>query len=334
MLLCRLAESTFWLARYLERAEDLARALLVWEQLRLDMAGRETPGWQALGPLAGVAPDEAALLDRRSLVARIILDRESFSSVLGSLSRARENLRVTRSLMPSECWHTLNALYLRLERLAPEGPPAELGASLAQVVASAQQLAGQVAAAMLRDESYAFLRLGIYLERADMTLRIAIAIAEELIPADQPLRFEDVRWTGLLKSVGAYQAYRRRYHARAEFANVVDLLLIEPAFPRSLAHALQQIGREIEGLPANEAPRAALRAAASVHAPSNRAGWLQLAEVALADLANLSTVLGATYFAPTLAAPSAGADGVRARPARTTGLVQSNQSPDSEVAQT
>jgi uncharacterized alpha-E superfamily protein len=311
MLLCRLAESTFWLARYLERAEDLARALLVWEQLRLDMAGRETPGWQALGPLAGVAPDEAALLDRRSLVARIILDRESFSSVLGSLSRARENLRVTRSLMPSECWHTLNALYLRLERLAPEGPPAELGASLAQVVASAQQLAGQVAAAMLRDESYAFLRLGIYLERADMTLRIAIAIAEELIPADQP-----------------------RYHARAEFANVVDLLLIEPAFPRSLAHALQQIGREIEGLPANEAPRAALRAAASVHAPSNRAGWLQLAEVALADLANLSTVLGATYFAPTLAAPSAGADGVRARPARTTGLVQSNQSPDSEVAQT
>jgi len=298
MLLSRLAESTLWLARYLERAEDLSRALLACEQLRLDMGGREAPGWQRLAPLVGVDADEAARLEPSALVGRVILDRRNPSSLLGSLSQARENLRKVRSLLPSGCWHTLNPLYLRLEALEPGVAPAELGAVLAQVVASSQRFAGQVAALMLRDESYAFLRIGVQLERADMMLRIATTIAETLIPIDQPFRFEDVRWAGLLRSVGAYQAYRRRFHTRTDFGSVLELLLFDPAFPRSFAHAIQQISSDIDGLPLNEAPRAAIRAAAPVSVPMSRGGLDQFSETALADLARLSAILAANYFAP------------------------------------
>jgi len=334
MLLCRLAESTFWLARYLERAEDLSRALLVSEQLRLDMGGGEAPAWHRLAPVVGIAREDAERLDPRELVARVILDRESGSSLLGTISRARENLRRSRQLLPSECWHTLNELHLGLHRLGMEAKPAELFASLANVVATTQQLAGQVASAMLRDESYAFLRMGIYLERADMMLRIATAMTETLFPVDHPFRFEDVRWTGLLKSVGAYQAYRRQHHARADFARVVELLLVEPAFPRSLAHAIQQIAHEIDGLPANEPPRAVLRARTPLPAPMTRAGLLQFAENELADLGNLSAVLETTYFAPPPATvPIDGTNGGRSRPQRTAGGTKANE-PLSSQAQT
>ena len=153
----------------------------------------------------------------------MLLDRNNPSALLGAIQLARENLRRARFLLPPECWHTLNAVYLRLEALSPDAPPADVNAMLDEVVAASGQLAGQIAAGMLRDEGYAFLRMGAYLERADMTLRVLTLVADTLMPLDRQFRFEDVRMMGLLKSVGAYQAvpaalprpHRRRERARA-----------------------------------------------------------------------------------------------------------------------
>src|SRR5579863_2792067 len=111
MLLCRLAENAFWLGRYLERAEDLSRAILAYEQIRLDLPGQRAPGWQRLAACAGVAPAEAAELASAAFVARVILDRQNPSALLGALHAARENLRRARSVFPAECWQTLNSLH-------------------------------------------------------------------------------------------------------------------------------------------------------------------------------------------------------------------------------
>jgi uncharacterized alpha-E superfamily protein len=312
MLLSRLAEGTFWFARHLERAEDLSRAILVCEQLRLDMPGDEPAGWQRLASVAGIDPEAAAVADPGALVGRVLADRDNPSSVFGALHRARENLRRTRSLLPSECWHTLNLLFLRVESLDGNAPPAELAAVLAQVVASSQQLAGQITARMLRDQGYTFLRMGHYLERADMMMRIARTVAASLIPTDHAFRFEDVRWTGLLKSVGAYQAYRRRHHARADLGSVLELLFVDEAFPRSVAHAVQQIGRELEGLPGHQASLAALRSCSPGKVPATRAAFDGAAGDALERLGRLAEAIQTTYFSSgPEAAVTAGARGQR-----------------------
>jgi uncharacterized alpha-E superfamily protein len=303
MLLCRLAENSYWLGRYMERAEDLARAILVYEQIRLDIPGQRAPGWQRLAGLAGVAPAEAARLEPSAFVARVILDRQNPSSLLGALHLARENLRRARSQFPAECWHTLNPLYLRIGALSAALPPAELRTHLEQVMASNRELGGHVTAGMLRDGAYAFLRMGIHLERADMTLRTATIVAATLIPDDHSTPFEDVRWMGLLKSVGAYGTYRHRYHAATDFRSALDLLLREPTFPRSLAHGLQEIGRELGGLPRNADAQAAIEACRPVQPVETRAALQIFARDALARLAHASSVLEATYFSMALPPP-------------------------------
>ena len=123
MLLSRLAETAFWLGRYLERAGSLSRAIVAYEHIRLDIPGQDAPGWQRLASLAGVTPETAARLEPSAFVARVLLDRGNPSALLGAVQLARENLRRARFLLPSECWHTLNAVYLRLEALGADRAP-------------------------------------------------------------------------------------------------------------------------------------------------------------------------------------------------------------------
>ena len=296
MLLCRLAENAYWLARYLERAEDLARALLAYEDIRLDIPGQRAPGWQRLAALAGIAPDEGAALGPVSFVDLVILDRHNPSSVLGALHAARENLRRSRAQFPSDCWHTLNPAYLRLGAADAAMSPAELRALVDGVVACCRELAGHVAAAMLRDETYAFLRLGMHVERVDMMLRVATIVADSLIPAGKGAPFEDVRWMGLLKSVGAYGTFRHRYHAATDFCSALQLLLFEPTFPRSVAHGLTEVSRILEGLPRPTDALAAVQACRPVTPVETRAALDGFARDALVRIARTSATIEKTYF--------------------------------------
>jgi uncharacterized alpha-E superfamily protein len=295
MLLCRLAENAYWLGRYMERAEDFARALLAYEQIRLDMPGQRAPGWQRLAALACVPPEDADGLEPSAFVSRVILDRGNPSSLLGALHAARENLRRARSLFPAECWYTINPLYLRLGALDPSGPPVELHAVLTDVVAACREHAGHVVAGMLRDDGHAFLRIGILLERVDMMLRVATIVAETLIPGPGT-PFEDVRWIGLLKSVGAYGTYRHRYHAATDFKRALELLLFEPTFPRSLAYGLREIGRDLARLPESGAALAALAACLPGEAIETRPALSAFAEDELSRLAELAGVIAKSYF--------------------------------------
>jgi len=178
----------------------------------------------------------------------------------------------------------------------PTLPPAELRALLERVVAASRELAGQVAVGMLRDDGYAFLRLGVHLERADMMLRTAGIVAATLMPADHRPAFADVRWMGLLKSVGAYTTYRHRYHARADFTSTLDLLLYEPTFPRSLAHALGEIDRDLGALPARRAVEDALQACLRSGALETHLALEDIVDTALAGLARLGAAIEEAYL--------------------------------------
>jgi uncharacterized alpha-E superfamily protein len=306
MLLSRLAESCYWLGRHLERAADLSSALLAYEQIRLDLPGPEAPSWGRLAGLAGLDAQPAEDIPARALIQAVVFDRENPSSLLGSLHQARENLRRTRFLFPYECWQTLTPLHQALEAArvnvtspAPgeAGDPwAELGPVLAEVVRGSQQFAGQIATGMMRDQAHAFLRIGIHLERADMMFRVSTVMTEALIPSRPGARFEDVRWMGLLKALGAYHTYRRRFQTRSDFGNALELLLFEPRFPRSFAHALLQIDRDLDRLPRNLAAREALRSCWPKAEPGSRAALEHHAETALAALAHVHTVLASGYL--------------------------------------
>jgi uncharacterized alpha-E superfamily protein len=291
-----MAANVYWLGRYLERAEDLARAILAYEEIRLDIPGQKAPGWQRLASLAGTGAETAAELDAEGFVARVILDRTNPSSLLGALHAARENLRKARTILPSECWHTLNPLYLAVGALDAAAPPAELSAHLERVVARSRELAGHVSGSMLRDECYKFLCLGMHLERADMMLRVATIVAATFIPSDREAPFADVRAMGLLKAVGAFGTYRHRYQASDDFKNTLNLLLYEPGFPRSFVHALLEIGRDLDDLPESGAALTALQACWPTETVDSRPALDAFVSTALQRLAALGDVLAARYF--------------------------------------
>jgi uncharacterized alpha-E superfamily protein len=335
MLLSRLATSCYWLGRHLERAADLSGALLAYEQIRLDMPGPEAPNWVRLAALAGLDLPPAGDIPAHALIQAVVLDRENPSSVLGSLHQARENLRRVRFLFPYDCWQTLTPLYLSLTSppaaAVATDPWAELGPLLAEVVRGSQQFAGQIATGMQRDQAHGFLRIGIHVERADMMFRVSTVMAEALIPTRPHARFEDVRWMGLLKSVGAYHTYRRRFQARSDFDSALELLLFEPCFPRSFAHALLQIDRDLIRLPRNLAAREALRRCWPKAEAASRAALEHYAEAALGALAHLHTVIESSYLS--LSSPTAGAqaaspnrDARPAGPARPQGRMAADQS--------
>jgi uncharacterized alpha-E superfamily protein len=264
------------------------------------------------------------------VVQAVVLDRENSSSVLGAVHQARENLRRARFLFPYECWQTLTPLYLSLDaaraRAAAGGSGrspadgdgtdtwAELGPLLAEVVRGSQQFAGQIATGMQRDHAHAFLRIGIQLERADMMFRVSTVMTEALLPSRPGARFEDVRWMGLLKAVGAYHTYRRRFQTRSDFGSALELLLFEPLFPRSFAHALLQIDRDLVGLPRNLEVREALRSCWPSAGTGSRAALVHYAETALAALARLHTKIESTYLLAPMAQAQAAAPVCDPRP--------------------
>ncbi|MET0412297.1 MAG: alpha-E domain-containing protein [Polyangiaceae bacterium] len=250
MLLSRLAATVFWFGRYVERAEDVARAVSAHERLCLDLPPEHAPSWRPLLTLTGGEPEgwRGRAVSEQESVLRFLLTEDQYGSVLAILGRAREDLRATRPLVPRETWQTLNTAYLALSDLARTPTLERMVAVLPEVVAACQQVTAQTTGTMTHDDAYRFLRLGRYLERADMLLRVTtIASVFEAEPAPRP--FEDVLWMGLLKGLGAYQMYRRSNHGRVHPERAFTFLLAEERFPRSLNHCMSQVARELRSLP-------------------------------------------------------------------------------------
>ena len=260
MLLSRVAERVYWQARYLERAENVARLLHVFSALQLDLPKGTKLGWQTLVQITGHEEQfvEKYKQENERNVVRFLLAERNGISLVDMLAFARENARTTREIMPTEAFELINGLYYFARDNAEAGiSRAERNEILDQIVSRSQQIGGLMAGTMSRDEAYSFVRLGRSLERADMTTRIVDVDSQKLMPelevedAEPEARepYENILWMNVLRSSSAYQMYRQHVRERINGEDVVRFLLQNEQLPRSAAHNLTTMTKVLRNLP-------------------------------------------------------------------------------------
>lgn len=281
-MLSRVAESLYWVARYVERAEDTARLVSVSSNLLLDMPGHAALSWSTLVDISGAQAVFDSLYAERSernVVTFLCLAREHDSSILSSLGQARENLRATRDVVPREIWEEINSCYLSIAEQHDDVLHARhRDTFLKNVVRACQTLNGLIEGILSHGDARTFLSLGRHIERADMTTRIIDVRSSNLLPRtpEELVPFENLQWMSVLKSLTAYQMYRQEVRLRVRGPDVLRFLLQSRTLPRSVLRSLEEVSRQLESLPHHDRP---LAAATQVRA-----------EVAEADIQTLSRV--------------------------------------------
>lgn len=269
-LLSRNADRIYWAARYLERAEDTARMVLQFGELFDDMPTNDpnenTFRW---APLLAVCGDRTLLeaeASERDVVNTLVCDPESSSSVAGCVAAARANLRTTREVLPREAWHTVNDLSMFVASDVARAEDRRFRSHvLSRVANDSRRLDGILTSSMSRDAAWQMWRMGRYLERADMTTRVvgvraAVLMAQSAKPvrAGDALRYDEVQWMGVLRSLSALQMYQRSTHGAIEASSVVRFLLFDVQFPRSVRFCLDEIDRSLDQLTRPESVRKAV----------------------------------------------------------------------------
>jgi len=261
-MLSRVAENLYWAARYLERAENTARLINVNTNLLLDLPKTVRPGWGPLIEITGSGELFRSLYpdtDERSVARFLVGDSNNAGSILSSLNQARENCRTVRDFVPREAWEQVNELYL----FAKSNLAAGIGHRrryeyLRRLILDVQQITGLLSGTMTHDEGYAFMRMGRNLERADMTIRIIDVRSANLLPEQtaELTPFENIQWMSVLKSLSAYQMYRRAMQVRVRRPDVLRFLVKERLFPRAFYHALVELESCLMTLPRRKLPLA------------------------------------------------------------------------------
>lgn len=260
-MLARVAENMYWMARYIERAEDMARLVNVNTNLLLDLPKGIAPGWRPLmtiiGGDDGFIEKYGDVEDEAKALRFLVADRDNPQSIASSVSWARENARTFRDAVPREAWEEINGLY-HFTRDNVQSGLTKRGrfAYLASIIRRTQTLTGLLAGCMNQDEGYCFIQLGRQLERADMTTRILDVRTASLIPGEvTELRsFDNIQWMSVLKSLTGYQMYRLEMQVRVQRAVVLQFLFQSRKFPRSVLRCLDELAGRLDMLPNAEAP--------------------------------------------------------------------------------
>jgi len=223
-MLSRIAESLFWIGRYLERADGTARLLDVHLQLLLeDPWVEEDIACRALLSVMGSSAPDDRELSRVELLEILGVERDNTTSIAFSLDQARENARRAREVISSEMWEVLNTNRAKM----PRRVSADKVHGFFSWVRDRTALAvGTMESSAIRDETWSFFTVGRSIERADMTARLLStrALVEEGGPS----------WTTILRSCGAYEAYLRRYRGMPSAENAAEFLVLDRLFPRSI----------------------------------------------------------------------------------------------------
>jgi len=267
-MLSRVAETLYWLARYIERAENTARLLRVNAQLVLDTPRGVTPGWDALIGIIGMDQQFSECCDQpneRNVVKYLIGTYENHSSILGSLSAARENARTVREILPRSAWEVINELHLFAKDNLQQGI-SKKGRDhyLDEIIGGSQRLGGLFGSVMYRDEGFHFLRIGRNIERADMTTRILDVRSTDLFDEEQieSRTLDALQWISVLKSMSGYQIYRRTVQTRVSRSPALTFILKDPHFPRSVIHCLYVLEESIGGFGTGDGVMRQLRSVA------------------------------------------------------------------------
>jgi uncharacterized alpha-E superfamily protein len=257
-MLSRVAQNVYWLARYIERAEDTARIVTVNANLLLDLPKGIAPGWRPLIDITGandLFEEHYKDYGERAVLRFLLGDERYPGSILAALAAARENCRTIRDVVPREAWEQINELYLFAREelnagLAKKGRHAYLK----RVILGAQTIIGLLGGTMLHDQGYLFLRIGRHLERADMTTRIVDVRSANLLAgeATELGPFHTIQWVSVLKSMTAYQMYRRSMQVRVQRGAVLRFLFQSTQFPRAVHCCVESVRHSLDLLPRNE----------------------------------------------------------------------------------
>ncbi len=269
----RTADHLFWMARYMERAENTARMLDVNYQTSLlpQSTHYAEMGWKGLLSISELSGDFAKRYGEvtpASVMNYMVLDAQNPSSIRNCLRAARENARAVRGSLTTEVWETQNQTWLEFQRLAEDERLLDDPSDAFDWVKFRSHLSrGVVLGTMLKDEAFHFLRIGSLLERADNTARLldikfhALQIENPSTPEplvgglsqqqspgsdtmpeeDKEVEFDFYHWSALLRSVSGFEVYRKTYRNVIRPEKVAELMILRPDMPRSLASCMNEV---------------------------------------------------------------------------------------------
>jgi len=255
-MLSRVAHSLYWMARYIERAENIARILDVNLQLLLDLRNLDEKKLAEYWlPIVQATGDEAAFFKAhpratgQAVTEFLVFQAENSNSIVQSICAARENARMVRDQITQELWEELNRLYLFIRspqaRAVWRRSPSEF---FQEIKAGSLHLIGIINATMVHDEGWWFVQTGQFLERADKTTRILDVRHETLPDRGTPTtvsQTDALEWSAVLRSCSAWDAYKSIYAANVNPRLVAEFLLLSDSFPRSLRFCVGELNRAV-----------------------------------------------------------------------------------------
>ena len=262
-MLSRTADHLFWMARYIERAENTARMLDVNLSTSLlpQSAQASERGWRALLSISELTEEfdeRYPVVSPRDVMDFMVRDASNSSSICACLQAARENARAVRGSLTTEVWETHNDTWLDLQRKLADGTPERDPQSFFEWVKFRSHLSrGVTIGTMLKDEAFYFVRLGTFLERADNTARLIDVkyhgLGDEPADRREAADPESVdhppdfyHWAAVLRSVSAFETYRKVYRDVITPSRVAELLILRGDMPRSLASCLNEVSINLE----------------------------------------------------------------------------------------
>jgi uncharacterized alpha-E superfamily protein len=256
-MLSRTADNLYWMARYMERAENMARILEVGDRMAMlpDPTGdSHRSEWHSALAISGAEDlfnEKDLEPEARTIIEFIGHNPDNPSSIYSCVRTARDNARAVRNSLTSEMWESLNATWLDLEgqwRAAESS--GEWRPFLEWMKDRSSLFRGVLFGTMMRDPGFNFTRLGTFIERADNTARILDVKYHVLLPKDAQVggSVDYYQWTTVLRAVSALSIYRRLYHETPQPWNIAELLILREELPRSLISCVREMTEQLESL--------------------------------------------------------------------------------------
>ena len=261
--LSKTAERIYWLGRYLERAESTARLVNVNGNLLMDLPRKIPLAWSSLIDIMGNREHFNTLYDapdERNVVRYLTADQHNPGSLLISLSMARENARTIREIMPRVAFEYINDLFLYAkDQVGNPLSRSRTTAMMEGVMRRVQHIAGFLSGTMVHGDTWSFLRIGEFLERADMTTRIIDVRSVDMLEVTEGLEpYSQLQWRSVLRSLHALQSYHLAVQEPIQQPLVLQFLFRNDELPRSLAYCTSRIRSSLRSLPRNQKPLAAI----------------------------------------------------------------------------
>ncbi|KQX34965.1 A alpha-helical domain with a conserved ER moti [Devosia sp. Root436] len=252
-MLGRTAQNLFWLSRYVERAENMARLLEVGYRMSLTSRREGGASEHLMSMMQAAEVNEDFVKKERpadvDTVAHFMMfDPDNPSSVYSCLMAARTNARSVRTAITSDMWEAINSAWLEFSQIKPRDVRgAKLLGLLEWVKHTSHQFRGALLGTILRDDGFAFLQAGNFVERADNTARILDMKYYVLLPQTEMVGsdLDTQQWSLILRAASAHRSYRHVYHDRYKPQNIADFLILRPEMPRSLIFCARFIEQNI-----------------------------------------------------------------------------------------